>query len=77
VKHSARRQEPPIDGRGRGIETEAQRARLAVKAPVQLQGFLLGRTEIMDRQTSALEQEPHATHTPRARLRFVNHEPLS
>jgi EAL domain-containing protein (putative c-di-GMP-specific phosphodiesterase class I) len=59
------------------IETEAQRARLAVKAPDQLQGFLFGRPEIMERKISALEHESRATHTHRSqRLRFVNHDPL-
>jgi diguanylate cyclase (GGDEF)-like protein len=48
-----------------GIETEAQRTRVADKAPHQLQGFLFGRPEVMEGKISVSENEPPATHTPR------------
>jgi EAL domain-containing protein (putative c-di-GMP-specific phosphodiesterase class I) len=51
-----------------GIESEEQRARVADKAPDQLQGFLFGRPTVMDGKSSVLEHGPRATQTPRPAL---------
>lgn len=48
-----------------GVETEAQRARVADKAPDQLQGFLFGRPDILNGKISVSEHVPRTTHTSR------------